>query len=113
MSGGEVEEKAGAKHPSQTGVFDVQRGEENCSGYDNQVAREGRGMCLAKQAAGNETSDGQAAAGVSDMGEQQREEVDSEGRPSLGGRERGQRCSVSTWTRRWWQRLVRWGGVRE
>lgn len=86
VSGGEVEEKAGAKHPSQTGVFDVQRGEENCSGYDNQVAREGRGMCLAKQAAGNETSDGQAAAGVSDMGEQQREEVDSEGRPSLGRR---------------------------
>lgn len=40
-------------------------------------------MCLAKQAAENETSAGQAAASVSDMGEQQREEVDSEGRPSL------------------------------
>lgn len=44
MSGGDVEEKAGAKHPSQTGVFDVQRGRGDCSGYDNQVAREGRGM---------------------------------------------------------------------
>ena len=58
-------------------------GEVKCSGYDNQVAREGRGMCVAKEAAGNETSDGQAAASVSDMGEQQVEEVDSEGRPSL------------------------------
>lgn len=58
-------------------------GEVKCSGYDNQVAREGRGMWWAKQAARNETSDGQAAAGVSDMGEQTREEVDSEGRPSL------------------------------
>jgi len=71
------EVKALAQHPSQTGVFDVQRGRGNCSGYDNQVARKGRGMCLAKQAAGNETSDGQAAASVSDMGEQTREEVDS------------------------------------
>lgn len=40
-------------------------------------------MGVAKEAAGNETSDGQAAASVSDMGEQQVEEVDSEGRPSL------------------------------
>jgi hypothetical protein len=41
-----------------------------CSeGVDNQVAREGRGMCLAKQAAGIETSDEQAAASVLGMGE--------------------------------------------
>jgi hypothetical protein len=53
-----------------------------CSGYDNQVAREGRGMCLAKQAADNETSDGWRQRCVSDMEGGQREEVDSEARPS-------------------------------
>jgi hypothetical protein len=42
---------------------------------------------------------------VSDMGEQQREEVDSEGRPSL----EGGRIVDQT---RGWQRLVRWGRVR-
>ena len=59
-------------------------GVDIAGGRDNQVAREGRGMWWkAKQAAGNETSDGQAAASVSDMGgEQVVEEVDCEGRPS-------------------------------
>ena len=49
---------------------------------------------VGKASSKNETSDGQAAAGVSDMGEQQREEVDSEGRPSLGGEKDSLRAGV-------------------
>ena len=81
-----MEVKAGAKHPSQTGVFDVQRGDRIAAGTTARSHARAEECSLAKQAARNETSDGQAAAGVSDMGEQQREEVDSEGRPSLGRR---------------------------
>jgi hypothetical protein len=64
-----VEEKAGAKHPSQTGVFDVQRGDRIAAGTTTRSHARAEECVLAKQAARNETSDGQAAAGVSDMGE--------------------------------------------
>lgn len=47
-------------------VFDVQRGRGIAAGTTTR-SHEGRGMCVAKQAAGNETTEGQAAASVSDM----------------------------------------------